>query len=145
MPPMSTVRTFIRALQTRRTQVTTVLDDLMANGPAGGQHPGMGYLNNLQGANFSGALPSWAKNVLIGRGLDPIALAHLDNWPGKEAVREEMVKAIGENRSIQFFWELHDGNDEENAIAAGAVTTITFRSPKWKVRSVGPDNIVVDV
>ena len=62
-------------------------------------------------------------------------------------MREALVQSISGNISIRFFWDLHGGADEDTAVAnlATGELQVTFLSPKWKVRVVAPDNIVVDV
>jgi hypothetical protein len=150
MPPVSTAKTFAKALQTRRTHTTEVLEQAFARNPSGPPHPQQGYLNDLQNATFNGPLPSWAKVALVQHSIDPgTELAHIDHWPGlqKDAVRELLIKAIQENRSVIFHWELHNGQDEDtDTMDEGeAPIVITFRSPQWKVRSAGPDSVIVDV
>jgi len=155
---MSSARAFVRAIQTRSTNTTRSLEQLFRRNPnTEGPHPlasnpNLDLLSEPEALNSgpNGGLPSWAKAELVQAGLSAgPEVDHLDNWPAdqREAVREKLVEAIEENLSIRFFWELHDGYDEETQdgqLETGDIV-LTFRSPKRKVRVVGPDNIIVDV
>lgn len=159
MPEMSSAKAFVRAIQTRQTNTTRTLERMFAANPSGPDHPLTIYPNfvtlfgllDTADALSSGpgdSLPTWAQAVLVSFGTQPGGeLQHLDQWPAiqREAVREKMVKSINENMSMRFHWELHDGADEATDIDEADDLSITFKSPKWKVRVVGPDNIIVDV
>ncbi len=148
MPPMSTTRTFIQALQTKRTNTTKALDLLLARNLSGSQHPQHAFLGSLQAADVSGVLPAWVKLGLTGAGITPGAeMDHIDSWPNKDDIRKAAIVAIEGNRSIKFFWDLHDGHDEENQIDDSGTgdIIITCRTPRRKVRHEGPDSIAVDV
>ena len=156
MPETSSARSFVRAIQTRSTNTTRTLERLFLKNPSGDTHPltqsphiDLLTQNGALSSGANGALPTWAKNDLVSAGLTAgPEIDHIDDWPAdqREEVRSKMVLAIENNLSIRFSWELHDGNDEiTDTGELGDDLSITFRSPKWKVRVVGPDNIVVDV
>ena len=149
MPPMSTLRTFILAIQSKQTNTTKALNLLLEKNPNGPPHPLQPYLDRLKAANFSGVLPAWTKLALTGAGVAPgPEMDHIDSWPNKNQVREWVIKAISENRSIHFSWELHDGNNEENQVqdpANDGNINVTFRSPNHKVHQLGADQISIDV
>lgn len=148
MPPMSTLRTFILAIQSKRTNTTKALDLLLAKNQSG-SHPLQPYLQRLQDGDFSGDLPPWAKLALTGAGVTPgPEMDHVDAWPDKDEVRDWVVKAIMENRSIKFFWDLHDGDHEQNQAddpGGNGDIKVTFKSPKHKLHQQGADQISIDV
>jgi hypothetical protein len=159
MPDMSSARTFIQAIQTRTTHTTRTLEQKFFASPTG-PHPLTSLPNfddlfdllTTDGGLSSGvndALPSKFKAVLNSWGLAAGEIHHLDRWPAlqRELVRLALVESISSNRTIRFFWDLHNGPDEDTVViipGAGDLT-VTFHSPKWKVRVEGPDSIIVDV
>ena len=74
-------------------------------------------------------------------------LDHVDAWPDKKFFQDAAVKAIRENRSVRFFWDLTDEPNELNVVEIPEVGDIIFRfhSPRWKLRHVAPDNVAIDV
>ncbi len=160
MPEMSSARTFVRALQTRTTNTTRILEQRFGANPHGGPHPlvntpNFGALFDLLSTPDSlssgpnDTVPVQFKAVLSSWGLRPGEVTHIDHWPPaqRETVRQAMVQSIDDNLSLRFFWDLHQEAEEETAsseLETGELS-ITFLSPRWKVRVLGPDNIVVDV
>lgn len=134
MPAYSTIKTFVKAIQSGRTNITLTLDKLMAN-------PG-GYTTNVNFSvmSTSGALnnpmPEWLRGMLIANGMKPEEADHIDDaWPDaqKELVRQKIESAITSNRPMRFFWELFDGqapiNEFQDPDASGGIT-VTFKSPR---------------
>ena len=129
MPPSTTIRHFINALKSGRTNITEALDGLF-NDPAF-----LATYPQFATANFDAPLPDWARTALSSRNVSSDEIDHIDAWPGKEALRQQVLQALQAGAGLQFFWEVHRGADEENVVAAGAGnTTGTFRSPGNTVR-----------
>ncbi|MEX1255022.1 MAG: hypothetical protein WEE64_11855 [Dehalococcoidia bacterium] len=147
MPTHSSMRTFLQAVRTGKTDTTEALDIIFATPGELADHP------NFEEFAQSGALdtlPVWARRELRKVGLGSAEINHLDEWPNdqKEQVREALVQAIEEDQSVGFYWTVHDGADEETEISSGQDTVsiaFVFRSPERRVRAIGPDNITVDV
>lgn len=144
MPPYCSMRVFIDALNTGRTNVTRALDTLAATQGLAAHADfaalsSEGALSSAPGAGSS-ALPAWARSHL--RGLSASELRHIDAWPDahKELVRQALVAGI-QGRKVRFAWELHSGDADETQVegleGAGDVT-VTFRSPRGRVRMSGP-------
>jgi hypothetical protein len=131
MPPTTSVRTFIRALQTGRTRITNALDDLLS-------HPNLGdnqfFDAFSQPGALNGELPQYLRDALIERGLTEEEVKHMDHWPDaqKELVRAAVVIAINNARPVKFEWELHSGAESNNIIdmpEEGDVKVV-FKSPR---------------
>jgi len=143
MPEYSTIRAFITAVQTRRTKATKVLDALLGNPSA---YQGSSLLQNLRTWDANG-LPGWAREELRKPGLSDSGLRvseeeldHIARWPtGEKAkVRDAIVQAVDNNKSIAFFWELYNHEtdsitDVSGAGDAGGIT-VRFLSPRGKIR-----------
>ena len=133
MPEKSTIKKFVAALQTGRTNTTRALEELWA------------ARGTLDAAKLA-VLPTigltplepWLRQELAARGLSEPELVHLDRWPDpeKRAVRAKLVSVVGDSRPVHFSWELHRGDNEDHEIqdpdATGDITII-FRSPRRKV------------
>lgn len=128
MPEESTIKKFVKAIQTGRTHTTKALDSVDFN-------PHLGALGT---PNVVDTLPDWAR-----AGLQPplsdAELDHIDSWPKdqKELVRQAVVTATQAKRKVQFFWELHSGTNEATDIqglGGTGTVTIIFRSPRSKVK-----------
>jgi hypothetical protein len=163
MPGASPIRDLIEDLRNRNSKVTRAFDELFATNP--GQHaaagspvsPHLAWLNtpnalhNVLPANVRAGLG--VGGILGPKALDGPDLDHIDDWPKeqKELVRGKIAEAINNARSgVHFFWELHDGTNEITVIQDPDVSggiTITFRSPRSKIRVVGrlTGNATVDV
>ena len=151
MPEMSTIKKFVAAIQTGRTNTTRALEQLFANPGRHGSNPNFPQLNTPNALNRP--LAAWVQSELRAVGLTEPEIAHVDGWPDaeKEQVRQALVAAIQANRSVRFLWALHDGTSSENRIdnlnGTGDVV-ITFRSPRLNVRltsTVNLGEIIVDV
>lgn len=130
MPPTTSVRTFIRALQTGRTRITAALDELLKVQNLGNNQF---FEDFSQPGALNGELPQYLRDALIERGLSEEELQHMDHWPDakKELVRQAIVDAITNERGVKFEWELHSGGQSENAIQIeDDQTKVTFRSPR---------------
>jgi hypothetical protein len=147
MPIGTTVRTFIEALQSGQTKTTKALDAFFDNPGRHQNHPNR---NDFKIRGAFDRLPTWATNALQPN-LSPLELAHINSWPNdqKDSVREKLDGAIADKRrAVHFFWELGRANAESTNIEdpdEDGDITITFCSPRQKLRQVGPDDITVDV
>lgn len=136
MPPFSTIRTFVKALQTGRTNITESLDRLMTNPSRHQQHPQFSEITSAQALD---TLPAWVRQLLRDHGMTDPEMDHIDAWPNgqKELVRQKVVAAVQSDRQVHFLWELHDdatpANDIQDPDAAGHIT-IRFRSPRHGVK-----------
>jgi hypothetical protein len=134
MPPRTSVRTFITALQTGRTTATTGLDRLFTNPGYLSDREWYGQLDTAGALN--GTLTAAMREDLRTVGeLDEDHVDHIASWPdaAKDALRPVFKRAIDENRNIRFFWELHGGETSINAIDnldGGGDIIVTFRSPR---------------
>lgn len=135
MPAYSTLRTFINAVRTGRTNITETLDKLMTN-PA--RHKlNTNELTLRQEHSLDAPLPDWMRRILKTAGMSDAEVSHLDIWPDdkKEEVRTVVVQAIDANLPVRFFWELHDGATPDNVISQREDGwTVRFRSPAAGVR-----------
>jgi hypothetical protein len=151
MPPTTSVRTFIRALQTGRTRITAALDDLLS-------HSGLADNDFFdafsQPGALNGDLPDYLREAMMKRGLSEEEVLHMSHWPDdqKELLRQALVVAINDARTVRFEWELHSGADSDNPIhsAEDGDMKVTFRSPRSQLRlaatgSVEEYDITVDV
>ena len=133
MPPRSTVKEFVTALQTRESKTTKALTKYFTRS---GRHSGR--LPELRRRGALNVLPTWARKDLKKLGLENRHLAHINQWPRahKEELRRALVLAIENNRNVHFFWELHGGRREETEIIAPKTGTIGVisRSPQRNVR-----------
>jgi hypothetical protein len=138
MPAYSTLRTFVRALQTGRTNIVDVLEALCAEATSPG--PANDALQSIRAPRSADNLPP-ALLTAIGNRLKPKEIAHIQHWPAaqKERVRAEIVRAIDEGEPISFTWELYDGAvpDADFRSRQGGGRTIAFRSPRSAVRLSG--------
>ncbi len=137
MPPFSTVRTFVTALQSGQTNITRALDRLLTNPGRHRTNPNFASFRNRQAANAP--LPPWLRGLLRGEGVSDPEVEHIDAWPDdqKEPVRDKTVEAILGDRRMRFFWELYDGPAPDTLIEDPDPTggiTVRFRSPRSRVR-----------
>lgn len=138
MPPTSTIKQFVDALQTRQTKCTKAFDQLFRSPARVKNHPSFDKF--ARAGALRAPLPAWARNELIAAGLGPREIAAINKWPNaqKEQVRRTLVAAVNRGRRVRFYWELHNGRGEETDAPARIPRTgsvaITFRSPQRKVR-----------
>src|SRR2546426_10801189 len=106
MPPYSTLKTFVQALQTGRTNITECLERYFNNFPAVSGHPHFADLQ--QPGAVDRPMPAWARQVLRGAGMSDAEVSHIDRWPDgeKEKVRAAVVDAVQNTRRMRFAWEL---------------------------------------
>jgi len=145
MPPPTTMRTFLEAIRSGRTNTTEALDMLFASPAAVRAHPNF---TDLQAPGMLNMLQPWARAELRRLGVGSEELAHIDDWPNnqKEIVRQKLVDAMNGNKPVEFSWKVYPGATEDTSIDEGpAKVTITFFSPESKVRATGPDSVSVDV
>jgi hypothetical protein len=146
MPPGTTLRTFIEAIQTGQTKTTRALDDFFRNPGGLDGHPGRKDFKNAGAFN---ALPGWATTALQPH-LSALELAHIDSWPNdqKDNVRAKLDQAIHYSRNaVHFFWQPHPGNSEEVEIIdpdQDGDITIIFKSPRNKITQTATQ-VTVDV
>lgn len=161
MPVASSLRELIDALQTGKTNTMRALDDLFGSQAAlsrVAEHPNVGELDddNVFESGPGSGLPPWAVVELQGAGslpmthpLSPDEIDHINDWPSadKEKVRKVLKAALGATprTPLEFFWEMHDGDDEE--VVTTAPGRVTFRSPKVRARLSGPgkDSTTIEV
>ena len=144
MPPATTIRRFLEALQRRETHFTEVANGIFStpgtapNLPLGG--PAWAEFQNANALNSPLATNSPdVAAFLLGRGMSPKELDHIDRWDNglKERLRARLATAIsGREPAMKFYWELH-GRPREDADIEDH--TIVFKSPQRGVRIVSAD------
>jgi hypothetical protein len=148
MPPYSSLRTFIQALTTGRTNITYVLEQ-MASDPSCRERLGPEV---SRPSSFSHPISSALHQELIQAGMTEPEVAHMERWPNeqKELVRSQIDAAWKSGGPIHFSWELHDGDDPATELRrdANQDVRIVFRSPRKGVRITSRLNlgeVMVDV
>ena len=144
MPPLTTIRKFIDALQSRETHFTEVADEIFRNpGGAPNLPRGGGAWIEFQRANaLNTPLRQTSPDItafLEGRGMSAAEVAHIDRWENglKERLRARLARAISNNESaMKFYWELHREPKEDADIGDH---TIVFKSPQRNLRIVSAD------
>ena len=142
------IQQFINALRTGKGAVARALDDLFGlqaiptwKDPKSPLGP---HLAELDSPDFAvNPLPQWAVDELKGKGglvaqpLSDEEIGHINGWPPKQKdrIRQAAWQAITSNRSVQFFWELWDGDQTETKVhdAGTGEIIVTFRTPRTKV------------
>jgi len=144
MPPGTTIRKFIEALQRRETHFTEVADGIFANPgnapnlPLGGPAWAEFQQANALDRPLRTTSPSIAA-FLEDREMTPAELDHIDRWDNalKERLRARLATAIsGREPAMKFYWELHGRPREEADIEDH---TIVFKSPQRGVRITSED------
>lgn len=147
MPPGTTLRTFIDAIQTGQTKTTKALDDFFKNPGSLQDHP---YRNDFRTVGAFNILPAWARSEFQNVGLSNVELAHIDSWPNdlKDNVRAKLDQAIHYNRNaVHFFWQPYPGSSEDAEIIdpdQNGDVTIIFKSPRNKITQTATQ-VTVDV
>lgn len=155
MPPYTSLRTLVHSLQTRTTNTTRALTRMLA---ALGDAERQELSGILQNGDAKAALLNavdWGElDLTASYGLQPGEVDHMRDWLNanndgdNHDFRQALVDAIKDNRRIRLFWEFHSGNSERTAVNApggkGPVE-ITFQSPQRRARTVGNDEVVIDV
>lgn len=139
MPPGTTIRKFIDALQSRETHFTQVADNLFQNPGNLPNSEAQAWAEFQQPNALNTPLATNSPNIatfLQRRGMTPKELAHIDKWDDgeKERLRSRLASAITNNEAIKFHWELYGAAKESAEITDH---TIIFRSPQRGVR-IGP-------
>ena len=150
MPPYTTIKTFMDALMTGRTNTTKALDALLQRNLQADQEDWARLqqphsLDKPGSAKIpEGIEPGWWKDYLREKVLPTLSkgeLDHIDAWPEeqKEQVRATIVAAKSDSRTVHFFWELHGGKKEDTQIdvPAHGDITITFRNPRDRLEVSG--------
>lgn len=142
MPEQSSVATFNQARRTGVTKTTKALKALLDK-----RDPQL--ISSLRSTSPFLGMPSWLRTALRSERLSPTEIDHVAQWPDeqKDRVRNAVVDALDENRSVDFRWKLWDQSQEGTIVRqddAGSVT-ITFYSPWDKLRAEGPNDIRVIV
>lgn len=135
MPSGTSIRDFIKDLQTRKSQIAEKLDACSADAACRAT-----ILPAIQAWNPADPPPA---PVIAALGLTPKEVEHIKKWDTgqKESVRNAAVTAITGSRDMEFFWELYDGPASGTAIddpGGMAKITVTFRSPRANVKTSGP-------
>ena len=131
MPPFSTLKTYVKAVNSGNTNITRVLTTLM-------QDPEQWAGEDL---TVDPGLSAFLRGEFGAPGrMTETEVQHIEiEWPTaqKEALRLVAVDAIEEGRPMVFKWGLTSGSDPVTDIVeppAGAPLTVpilvTFRSPK---------------
>jgi len=137
MPAYSTLRTFIAALKTGQTNITRSLEGLIND-----DEKRQGHAWRVRNAGvFDGAFDPWLREMLGDAGLSTPEIDHVERWPDpqKETVRQEIVAAIDDNRTLGFNWEIWEGADPVSDVREETPGTrrVVFRSPRAGVRLSG--------
>ncbi len=149
---MSTLRTFIQAVNSGETNITRVLTLLM-------RHPAQ-WQENSEDITVN-PLSSFLNTLFTAPGrMTDREIAHIeDQWPmeQKEALREDVLRAIEVGRPMIFKWTLTSATDPATDVVWPPDSTpldipvqVTFRSPRAGVtfsrEFQGDDNdVVIDV
>ena len=147
MPPGTTFRTFIEAVQTGETNTTKALD-VFFNNP--GRHQNHPNRNDFKTRHAFDKLPQWAKTAL-GSALSAVELAHVDDWDNaqKDDVRDACDRAIDQRlTAVKFRWGPGTGPADETVITPpdnAGIIWITFKSARKNIRITGADDVTVDV
>ncbi len=139
MPPTTSVRTFIQALQSGKTGTTRGLDALFT--PPYEGKPGATDIQEPGALNAP--LHGWAVTALINAGLSGPEIRHMNLWPDdqKEDLRAVLAQAVVDDRGAQFFWGLHDGSEpltEVDDSGPGDVI-VRFLTPRSLVTQAGDE------
>jgi hypothetical protein len=164
MPPTTKMRTFIHSIKTRKTHTTNVLDAIFRD-PAHAKT----YVNMMNRLNTADALDdpivdwafpaNWPNKplavALYKHGLTQrIEYDHLQAWldamdsVAKNTFRQKLYDTVTADKSLEFFWELT--NEQDEAIAddntSPNVRVFTFKSPRSKVTlHTTDDDVTVSV
>ena len=140
MPPYSTIRTFVEALQTGRTNITRALDELLENPGSKQNDPDFPHMRSEGALN---GMPGWLRGRLTPR-LRPPEIDHIGRWPDaqKEKARREIVTSINDDRHTTFEWEVYAGPTPSVEVRPGPSggVVIVFRSPRAGLRLVEPSS-----
>ena len=131
MPSGTPIRTFIKDLQTRKSEIARKLDLCSADAACRAK-----ILPAIQAWDPANPLPDIVIDAL---GLTSKEVEHINQWPiaSKSEVRNAALTAINDTRDMEFFWELYDGAASDNPIGGlggTAKITVTFRSPRGNVK-----------
>jgi len=144
MPPATSIRKFIEALQNRETHFTEVADAIFSNPgnvpnlPLGAAAWAQFQQRNSLNDDLRQTSPDIAA-FLADQGMTPAELDHIDRWDNglKERLRARLATAIsGREPAMKFYWELH-GRPREDADIEDH--TIVFKSPQRGVRITSAD------
>lgn len=139
MAPMTTLRTFIKALRTGETRTTMALEEVM------GRRHGPAAELILATLHHRGALKAPLQTPLR-RAVKKTPLPEryidhcIDAWPDaqKERARRALVKAVNDGHRVRFRWGLKAGSGYKTEITrAGNRVTITALSPRSSLRISG--------
>ena len=148
MPPYTTLRTFIEAISTGKTNITRSLEKA-TNDPA--RRAALATAIAAKDA-FNHPISREIHDALIQAGMTQPEVDHIQRWPDdqKERIRSRLVDVWGQNKSIYFSWEIHSGPEPVTEITTDSSgdSFVAFRSPRAGVRitsSLNLGNIQVDV
>ena len=130
MPAYSTLRTFVEAVRSGLTNITSCLETAVNDPQNRLDHAA----DMSSPAVASGPFPSWLRSILGSAGMSQAEIDHMERWPDsqKEIVRLEIVSAIQGNRPLRFGWELHGGDTPLSEVRhdANQDVRVVFRSPR---------------
>ena len=144
MPSGTPIRTFIRDLRTRKSQIARKLDACSADANCRTT-----ILPDIQAWDPADPLPA---ALITALDLTPKEVEHINKWntSQKNSVRNGAVTAITGSRDMEFFWDLYDDTASGTAVndpGGMAKITVTFLSPRANVTVSGPTlgQIKVDI
>ena len=123
MPPMTSLNTFIQALQTGQTKTTKALDHVVAHRRSNAQLLELFRKPRALDAPLQSAL----RSAVLGAPLGNKYIKHcIDGWPDdqKERMRRAVVTAIRYKHAVRFGWGL---------TSAAAFTTMIHKTPSGDV------------
>lgn len=152
MPDKSSIQKFITTLKTGKTDITNALDFFFTDSEdintPGKPTYAPGVYDELKKSNILNKISGNAilENPLLNWGLTADHLKHIDNWDDAKketVVRPKLIKAIENDLTIHFFWQLYPGtkedigvqdpNPDEGPISNKKTVIISFLSPRGKV------------
>lgn len=129
MPPYTTLRDFISALNTGDTNITRVLELLCNDATQRTAHAA-----DLAQPNKFDHFPDWFRTACIQHGMSTEEVDHIARWPNpqKETVRSHIDQAWKGSKPIHFSWELYDGADALSEVRrdSNQDVRVVFRSPR---------------
>lgn len=132
MPPYTTLRDFISAVQTGRTNITRVLGELANSDEMKNDAAARADINRQWGFD---TLPDWFRTACAQHGMSQDEITHIGAWPReqKDVVRAQIATAWSQpGATIHFSWEIYDGSDGHSEVRrdANSEVRVVFRSPR---------------
>lgn len=144
MPPMTSVRTFINALQTGETKTTIAAQAALGRG-----RRVSALVNALskRGAFDSPLQEAFRAELRKAKLPSSYIESCIDNWPNKqkEKMRRAVASAVRDGRKVRIRWGLTTAGTYETQIRRtdSGLVTITALSPRKSLRVSGSRGILV--